>query len=693
MSIIKPTGKKGSIVFLIMIATFLILGILAFSLHSNMSEKNNQVFSHSHSMLMNLGSREIADRVFNELGRKLADPQSTLFAKVVKAGVDSFPVNIADEISQDFAFLNSENGPAISLSNFTLALQSPRQLAPDFWRDPLEKTFQIGLHFELTTGRGLWSNMRKSYRFVRDAKCACLSVPVLSRFSLFIKQPEETNEIVKGYNGLRNRSDGAILSPDDTINGVEAPLIVYNSSKASSLDLKKNGMIFLGGDNIVELHLTSGSDVNAGEVFHFYPGNISEKAFPKFLLKNLPAGFSSGISFNDGARTAALKIQATYGGFYDQDTKGNNMNPFGALDSFFAGDPPRTMNSSFLHLSGTMGNPSPGIVIGQILRVFPYYSAIVVDFENDEVIDGLLFLLMSPVEYSVAGKAVNFWDLLPLPGIFSPNSGGESLQIDSGLTLETLFGSRETYSSYACQLITEPYNQVFDYLLNQEMTIPPARRFAEQSGIAESAGSSDYLVSGKNFKFKFPDAEPSESLNLHELNAEKLFSGRFTETYKSSEDFFRDNLADDVLDLRGQTIFVDCESLELPTSLKVRSPGIICCKKNITINGGIPKPEIDGPVSLISLTGDIILETVNEPIYASLIALKGTVKAPESSSVRISGTVAVNTLQPSNWRKGGSITFADYFDPTIQENQNQRHGLYSVIFSDSYAEWGQETIK
>jgi len=687
------TGKTGSVIFLIMIATFLILGILAFSLHSNMSEKNNQVFSHSHSLLMNIASREVADRLFNELGNRLADPKDKLFAKVVQTGADSLPVDITNEISVDFSFLSPQNSVALSISNFVVKLQCPQQLAPNLWNDPWEKSFEICLSFDLTTGRGMWTNMRKSYRFVREARCQCLSLPVLSRFSLFIRQPEETNETAKGYNGLRNRSDGAILSPDDTLKGVEAPLIVYNSSKASSLDLKNNGMIFLGGQNMIELHLTSGSDMNAGEVFHFYPGNLSEKAFPKFLLKNLPAGFSSGISFNDGARTATLKIQATYGGFYDQDTKGNSMNPFGALDDFFAGDPPRTMNSSFLHLCGTMGNPSPGIVIGQVLRVFPYYSAIVVDFSDDDVIDGLLILLASPIEFTIAGTKINFWDLLPLPGIFAPNSGGESLQIDSGLSLEKLFGSRETYLSYACQLITEPYNQVVDYLLNQEMAIPPAQRFAQHGEIADLTGSSDYYITGEQLKFRFPGAESSANVNLHDLNSQKLFSGRFTESYSSAEDFLSRNLTGNLLDLRGQTIYIDSDRLELPASLLLRSPGVICCRKDIIVKGGIQTPEIKGPVSLISLTGNIVLETVNESVNASLIALEGTLKAPDSNSARIFGTVAVNTLKPADWRKGGSITFADYYDPTLQENQNQRAELYSVTFSDCYSEWGEETLK
>jgi len=690
---IKSTDKKGSIIFLIMIAVFLVLGILSFSLHSTMAEKNNQVFSHSHSMLMDLSSREIADRVFNKLGAELANPESALFIKVVESAASNFPVNIENDISLKLDFLSPDNGPSITLSNFSLILQSPRQLTPSFWCDSKEKAFQIHLSFELTTGRGLWNKMRKSYRFLREATCNCMALPVLSRFSLFIKKPEATNEASKGYNCLRNRSDGSLLPPDDTLIGVEAPLIVNNSSKASSLDLKKNGMIFLGGDKTIELHLTSGSDVNAGEVFHFYPENLSEKSFPKFLIKNLPSGFSAGISFNNGSKKASLKIQATFGGFYDQDSKGTNMNPYGTLDSFFAGNSPRTMNSSFLHLSGTMNSPSPGIFIGQILSVFPYYSAIVVDFDNDDTIEGLLTLLMSPADYAVSGTNVSFWDLIPLPGIFSPNTGGESLQIDSGITLEKLFGSRASYSSYACQLIGEPYNQIFDYLTNQEMAIPPEKRFEEQSRISESAGSSNYLVSGKQFKFDFPDAEAPESINLHELTAEKFFSGRFTETYDNSEEFFKHNLTDNILDLRGQTIFVNSDDLELPASLKLRSPGALCCRKNIKVKGGIPKPEIDGPVSLISLTGDIVLEADNEPIYSSLIALEGTVIAPKSSSVRIFGTVAVKTLKPSDWRKGGCITFADYFDPTNQENQSQRNSLYSVIFSDSYSEWSQETIR
>ena len=125
------TGKTGSVIFLIMIATFLILGILAFSLHSNMSEKNNQVFSHSHSLLMNIASREVADRLFNELGNRLADPKDKLFAKVVQTGADSLPVDITNEISVDFSFLSPQNSVALSISNFVVKLQCPQQLAPN----------------------------------------------------------------------------------------------------------------------------------------------------------------------------------------------------------------------------------------------------------------------------------------------------------------------------------------------------------------------------------------------------------------------------------------------------------------------------------------------------------------------------------------------------------------------------------
>ncbi|MFZ2960595.1 MAG: hypothetical protein WA705_27260 [Candidatus Ozemobacteraceae bacterium] len=675
--------------FFLMIGVLLVLGILALSLNFSMGEKTQFINGHSNSLLLDMAAMEVTSQVYSAIGSELCNPKSPLFVKILKARIEDFPLAISPVWPTSFAFQNRADIPKISCS-IQGRINDGSPLENGAWKDPWEKFFAISIQIELSIRSGTLHKMTKLYKFSRLGKIHSLALPIVSKFTLFIKSPEPTDEKSAGYNCFRSTIDGKALTPNDMKKGVEAPLILCNSSENKMTDLKKAGFIFLGGDKDVELHLTNGADSTFGESFHFFPITKSEGKSPLYDLTFLPDSFQKPLSLSSGTVQGKMGIQQTFFGFYDQDNSSppNSMNIDGSLGYFFDRISPRTMDSSCIHLFGTIGNPSPALVFGKVSRVFAVFSGLTLDLDQDGRPEGLLSLLKQPLRLQTLTNAEDLWNLVSLPTSFLSRKTQTSYELDPSTTMKTIFGTPYLYFFYASTLVSEPFNRGYECLTNEKGDFPPAGKFKEWKFPGESA-EVPFQFLGSNFEIRVPQAESCFKLNLDTLSTKDILTHRINETVESQKEFLERFVKDGSLDMKGNTVLVTKGDLELPANLEVANPGIIVVKKDIHLKGDLRKKDKKTLLTLVSSEGNIILDSVNADIQAYLVAIEGSVFPSRKSYVKIFGGVAVKTLEPANWKAGGTITYDTEFDFT-QENREEN---YSAAISDYYSEWDMGIAK
>jgi hypothetical protein len=686
-------ARNGSIIFSLMLGVLMVLGILAFSLNYSVSEKAHFMYAHSNSMLMDMAAFEIFNHVYAGIAAELRQPKSPLFLTLLKAQGADFPLTVPKVWTEAFSFQNRPDLPRITPA-IEARIEGYAPLENGTWKDPWEKFFTIRLTVRLSLQIGTLRAMRKIYRVSRPGKIQSLVLPVVSKFTLFVSAPEPTNEKNPGYNCLRNTIDGKPLSPTDANKGVEAPIVLYHSAEAKMTDLSRAGFVFLGGAQDIDLHMTNGGDSQCGEIFQFYPMTQPRNSPPLYDLKVLPVtqAFQNPVSLASATVQGKLGIQQTFFGFYEQDSGAppKSMNIDGALGYFFERTPHRPMDSSCLHLCGTFGNPSPGLVIGNVWRMFAVYSGLTINVDGDDRPDGLLTLLKQPAGLnSVNGSLEAFWNLLPLPDFFFNRKTGESLLLDQKASLKDLFGSAAVYLTFASTLMVEPYNQVYEYLTNETegAGYPPSGKFAQFA--FKDIASASYHFSGSAFEMKLAHAPAPFILDLHKIKGTDLLNHRLQEMVDGETEFRQRFCRGSELDLRGKTVLVKSGDLELPAALDIKSPGTIVVKGDVHLRGNLTASGKTPALTIISLDGTIFLDGSNPEIQAYLVALNRTVRPTQKTRVKIQGGLAVKSLIPAHWPAGGTITYDSRFDYTRPE----REVFYSVAIGDYYSSWEMDMDK
>ncbi|MBF0547843.1 MAG: hypothetical protein HQM08_25620 [Candidatus Riflebacteria bacterium] len=681
--------RHGSLIFSIMIGTLFVLGILAISLNYSMSEKSLFIYGHSNSLLLDMAAMEVTNQVFSAIGMELRNPDSPLFLKVLKAKKEDFPISISQVWPSSFDFQNRQDLPKFS-SSIQAQFTDASALENNSWKDPWEKFFCISVQIHLEINVSSLRKMKKIYKFSRLAKIHSLVLPIVSKFTLFVKNPEPSDESSAGYNCFRNTINGASLQPKNPNKEVEAPLILFNSPEKKMIDLKKAGYIFLGGDNKIDLQLTNGADTTNGETFHFYPINKLTGEPPLFDVTMLPNTFQKTVSLASGSIQGRLGLQQTFFGFYDQDncTPPNSMNTENSLSLFFERNPPRTMDSSCLHLFGSMTNPTPALVVGKVFQAFAAFSGLTIDIDNDGRPDGLLSLLKQPVGMQILSNSTGIWDLISIPSSFYSRKTNSTYGIDSRLTLKDIFVTPGTYLNYASTLMFEPYNKAYENLTSEKTDFPAVGKFREFSFAGESV-QIPFQFPGNNFELSVPQATVAFKLNLNTLETKDILTNRIDETFENQDEFNKRFLIGSSLDLKGKSIFIKDGVLELPPNLQVVNPGIIVVQKDIHIKGKIFQNDPKQPLTIVSMSGNITIDGINDEIQAYLIALEGSVFSNRNDRLKIVGGIAVKTLQPQQWKRGGTITY----DPVFDFTQNNREKFYVAAIADCFNEWDMEIEK
>lgn len=670
----KHRKKAGMMILVLALGVLLVFSVLGLSLYSNIGGLANQTSAFSALSMMDHAAFEAANVVFAELQKSLNNPEDKNH-QLLKSSENQ---DLIKTWSENFAFPEA-NDLYLNLNSLSVTFEKTADLGSDWhWKDSAEKLFRLTLTVDISGGRSKFKRFRRQYRFVKLGKIQRLALPVISKFTLYVRNPELTDEQNQGYNCVANFIDGEL-----GVSSKAQPICLINSQEKHLETVADAGWVFLGGDKELQLHVTSGNDVKNGELFQFYSLTQPEKSPPVFEFSELPSTkpFNDGVYFLNSAVKAQLSIRGSYFGFYQWDKKtGSDMNLQGALQKYFASANSRTMNSSCLHLLGNYTHPSPTLVYGKVNRAFAYYSGIIYKASGEGSEDKFLDILEAPVDVVNNGSKESFWNTVNLKRSFETKKFSLSpLELSAQeITAKRLFASQKNYLKYSSNIVVESINRTFDYFFNETGMLPPPEKLKDKTGFG-------YDLTGEKIEIKNKSSGGLYfSGDCRNLDVKKILTDRFSLILPDEKTFLSRFVSDSVLDLQNQVVLVK-GPLQLPARLKVKSAGIIAAKGQITLLGGIEKSD-SGPLTIVSMENDIVLKVINEDIWAHLVALEGTVYPQNNNPVKLRGALTVDKLYAAGnasekrfWAGGGEIAYDNRLDPAFSEKT-----CYGVSLSDYY---------
>ncbi len=591
------------------------------------------------------------------------------------------PLDLAPEVAEALGDL----GPSADLEVSARVLSSrpvgdPADLEAGY--EPLARRAVVEV-----VSRGGYRGVTRTVTERRETRVVLDALPVLPRFTLFVREPEVEGTTSPGYNLFANDIHGV---PDTGTAGSDdnfLPLVLYNHGDAHPRlhhELGENGWVFLGGSSPVKLNLTSGADYRYGEYFHFYNFMIDEGARqPAFLSDSPPAFFEKPHPIPGGEAKFFLK-HVIYGFFtVDRGMPPSDMNRDHVLARWF--DFGGNMRSSSLHLFGSTLAPSPTRVFGEVYQAYPIYTGITVDVDGDGKRDGLVGLAPGVDEGGFDELPTSH----PLPHrIRHLARPGEWIELGPGLVAwDRMFPDFTAYEEYQSTLVeAEPYNWSVDYIRSkgefpiEHPALDPAKDYPNPGTEVTVRRRAD------------PRGAPGSDTGVHfqgDLNRFQLddLEKRSLLRYPDAASFLRAHLADGKTLKLGSHVSIAEGDLELPRKLAVEAGGILWVKGSIRFDG-IDCAEGEHLV-LVSRTGSITSEFAEadelEPAEVDLVALEGRVRATDPNRpLQVRGHVAARRFEPGDFQAGGRIVW----DPTADPANPDRKRLARLHLADRAESWG-----
>ncbi|MBI2943569.1 MAG: hypothetical protein HYY25_05165 [Candidatus Wallbacteria bacterium] len=666
-----PQGRAANsgVVLWLVLGLGTVMAVLAFTFYTMVRDQNVK----AHLIYFSLSAQSHAESGVNHaidsVRQAILDPNSV----TTKAILDSPPAGVAPlPMPEGWLVPLEQFIPASDLAGVEVkvALEAVGPLVdPDNLsqgRDPGEKTATV-----VITSTGYHRGSRQTVVERRPIRIVNMALPVVSKFSLFVRSPDPTDETAAGYNRFANDITG---SPDPNVpaSANVHPVVVYSDEEGlgGDDDLDKHGWIFLGGDREVVLNLTSGGEYRFGQYFHFYNFLALDTSRPAAFLNDAPPPFfQTPHTFAGQQQRFAIK-HALYGYFTIDQSRDDpqDMNRDGVLRLYL--DTTTNMRSSTLHLYGSSLEPSPTRVLGRVFHSYPIYSAVTVDVDGDGVRDGVVRMLAAVPEEQFGD--LDTTDALPLE---IPNlSTGGTIGLDpDSMHYSTLFGDWEAYSRYMSVLVDrEPYNTAADYMRSQGK-FPPDREAFDPAEDYPNPGTS----------VEIPGREGESAHFKGDLNrVDGSGFDRKSVVTVADETEFKQLFLDATAQLRlGGVVRIASGDLSLPEGLRVVDGGAVLCAGTITVDR-VTTPD-DQVLSLCSLEKDVVA-SFGGKIQASLVALKGRLRSGlRSRELELEGSLAVDRLAADEFPAGGRVVFDPRLDPTRPESKE----LYRVYMADRALEW------
>ena len=642
----------------VVLSVAVVMGVLLFSFNLVVRQRNAQ----AHAVYFGERAKGLAESALHlawlALRKECTDNSSNTYKTLTVTSCQeliglSLPITLNEEAQEEL----TKNGSS-SLSA-TITVKKAQLLADtitsSLCEDPLEKLLTIEVK-----ARGEYRGLSRTLSESREILVQSDLLPLLAKFTLFVKEPETSDGTNPGYNLFANDINGK----PDTVNAKGdknyLPLVLYNHGETLaklSYDLEDNGWIYLGGNQDVQLNLTSGADYQYGQYFHFYDFLEADQSKQAAFINDDPPSFFTSTYSYDGKNYEFFLKHVIYGYFtIDAGSPAGSMNKNSMLDRYF-GDG-TTMRSSVLHLYGSAICPSPTRVFGQVYQSYPIYSGVTVDIDGDKKRDGLLTLLpaIEDGEFSLLDQKAQIPN-----SISNLTNKSASIEIDTdNVTYEKMFGDEYTYQDYMSTVIdSEPYNRSVDYMMAKG-EFPPKTHILDEDN--------DYPNDGDDVKLEVETNGKSSTYfsgDLDDIESEDL-KGRTFLHFATADEFKKACLDGSTLYLSNQ-VYIKSGQLELPDKLQVVKGGVIICKESISFDGVTCK---EGErLALVSLQGNISSafnhSSESSPAEVSLVALNGRIGSTERlHPFCVKGTVAAKKIEPRDFQAGGMIVYPIENNPT-----------------------------
>ena len=642
----------------VVLSVAVVMGVLLFSFNLVVRQRNAQ----AHAVYFGERAKGLAESALNlawlALRKECTDSDSNIYKTLTETScAELIGKSLAITLNAEAAEELTKNG-AGSLSA-TITVKEAQLLADaitsSLCADPLEKLLIIEVK-----ARGEYRALSRTLSESREILVQSDLLPLLSKFTLFVKEPETSDATNPGYNLFANDINGK----PDTVNAPAdknyLPLVLYNHGETLaklSYDLEDNGWIYLGGNQDVQLNLTSGADYQYGQYFHFYDFLEADQSKQAAFINDAPPSFFNSTYSYDGKNYEFFLKHVIYGYFtIDAGSPAGSMNKNSMLDRYL-GDG-TTMRSSVLHLYGSAICPSPTRVFGRVYQSYPIYSGVTVDVDGDKKRDGLLTLLPAIED----GDFSSLVTKTQIPSsIANLTNKSVDIQIDTdNVTYEKMFGDESTYQDYMSTVIdSEPYNRSIDYMMAKG-EFPPKTHVLDEDN--------DYPNDGAEVKLEVETNGKSSSYfagDLADIESDHLKSRSFLH-FATSEEFKKACLNGSTLTLNNQ-VYVKSGQLELPDNLHVTKGGVIICEESISFDG-VTCQEGER-LALVSLKGNISSafnhSSEANPAEVSLVALEGRIGSTEKlHPFCVKGTVAAKKMEPRDIQAGGMIVYPIKNNPT-----------------------------
>jgi hypothetical protein len=504
---------------------------------------------------------------------------------------------------------------------------------------------------------GTKTPITEDYLFISQVSVVANILPVLSKFSLYVK------DALNGESGDRFNVVDTKGSGDLNSNPAVRPWVISNGENSEVAKDKyddivndSRGMIYLGGgtnSNPIILGIARGwADAGYGkygEDFHFYKNS------------NAAAGYWRTIEIWESGKGL---MRSDIG--LCNDTSDDNLRQWQEQLGTGFGD--RIKYNSMFKLYGTDGHRSPTIVLGYVESLF----ASIRMYKHPSGCDFLLsfgesdfpFYTTYGADASMAsvegyGAILNFFT------DYLTKNGSE-------------IGYDDYIEKYASQLWQERYNNDYAHIINNSIAYPKItddklKELCKQaeSDIYEKVPNTDKAPYAKVFGDDLSKLEkmldPS-TLNIdgsgssnnskrlaYAVKASKI-DGNIN-TFFESKNLLKTNNNKSELDLNGW-LYIECDKgteIVLDKKLNVVSHGgIIVANGDITIKGDI-ECSSGAHFTLLSLDKNIVIESGVKRVDASLIAGGGQVKLlgkADSDELTVNGNIVMNTLEKGEIKDG-----------------------------------------
>jgi hypothetical protein len=663
-----PVAPRRGVVLWLVLTLTVVLSLLFFSFHLAVRQRNAQAHAAWFGQVAYNLAQSGVNLALARLREGLEDPGSFLFRDLDRAArlgaLSGYRFDL--DLIASLQDLTRDLGEDLDVTIEARILEA-RPLSTDSEQgtDPLEHDLLVEV-----SATGTFRGLPRTVRERRWLRLLTGALPVVGRFTLYVRSPEAARFGEPGYNRFANDIHGSpdmeTVAPGDNV----LPVLLYNHGDtfpSLAHDLETNGWVYLGGREDVQLNLTSGADYRYGQYFHFYNFLTSDTSRQAgFLANDAPPFFGKDHATAVGTQRFFLK-HVIYGFFtVDRGNPPADMNRDGILDLALRRE--ATTRSSSLHLFGTTLAPSPTKVFGKVYQAYPIYTGITVDVDGDGRRDGLVSL--APGVDAAGYDALNVTHPIPAR-VRDIGRPPETIPLDPDLVRwKKMFPSYGTYENFMSTVVRrEPYNAGVDYLFARG-EFPP-----EEQALPATA----YPDAGTGVTVRRRDQPGPDGIHfqgdLGSFQAADLAS-RAVLKVKDQAEFERLFLwPGPTLRLR-HPVLVEEGDLELPPELWVASGGLLMATGNIRFDGIQCAP--GQRLSLVSLTGDLTspfdAASPSQPVEADLVALQGRVAVTDPNHpLAVFGTVAANRFSPLDHVSGGQLVYDPRADPASPNRALKAH--------------------